>query len=246
MGFKCDYFWMVDPTFTLRPKFAYELCEALRKHCPGIKWYCETRADCSLALLNEMAKAGCISVDFGLESGSPKVLKAIRKDLDVSAIVEVTKQCKKLGMRVLVFIMYSLPEETYDDFLKTMDVLRKIKPYIYTISVNHTLILPGTQLERQAKSMNLLPEGFSWYDANFEGIPTWKTLMSDEEITKCRKTLENYRYALHHSKIMYIKKRSKETFIAPLGQNETVIRAIRKFPVIHEFLRSSVRWIFGS
>jgi radical SAM superfamily enzyme YgiQ (UPF0313 family) len=122
--FNCDYFWMVDPTFTLRTKFAYELCEALRKHCPGIKWYCETRADCSLALLNEMAKAGCISIDFGLESGSPKVLKAIRKDLDVSRIVEVTKECKKLGMRVLVFTMYALPEETYDDFLRTMDILR--------------------------------------------------------------------------------------------------------------------------
>jgi len=87
---------------------------------------------------------------------------------------------------------------------------------------------------------------FSWYDPNFKDIPTWKSLMSDEEIAKCRKALENYRYALHHSKIMYIKKRSKEAFITPLGQNETAMRAIRKFPVIHKLLRSSVRWIFGS
>lgn len=36
---KCDYFWMVDPTFTLREKFAFELCEALIKECPGKKCF---------------------------------------------------------------------------------------------------------------------------------------------------------------------------------------------------------------
>ena len=244
--FESDYFWMVDPTFTLREEFAYELCQGLRKHCPGIKWYCETRADCSLDLLGEMAKAGCISVDFALESGSPKVLKAIRKDIDVSCVVDFAKESKKLGMRALVFVMYSLPEETYGDFLMTMRVLAKIKRYIYDVEINPTYILPGTQLEEQARGMNLLPENFSWYDPSFGEIPKWESLMSEKEIARCRKTLAYYRYSLHHSKIACLRKRLGDSLEASVGENAIVVWIVREFPTVGRFLRFSRELVFGS
>ncbi|MCP5107890.1 MAG: B12-binding domain-containing radical SAM protein, partial [bacterium] len=161
--FNCDYFWFVDPTFTLRERFARKLCKELTGQCPGIKWYCETRADCNPELLKEMAGAGCISIDVALESGSPKVLKRILKDLDPQSLFPFTRLSSQLGIRVLVFVMYGMPEETYREFRKTMAVLKKIKPYIYTISYNETLILPGTRLEVEAKNEKIIPPGFFWF-----------------------------------------------------------------------------------
>lgn len=244
--FQCDYFWMVDPTFTMREKYAYELCEALQKYCPGIKWYCETRADCSLDLLNEMSKSGCISIDFALESGSAKVLKAIRKDLDPSLVVQFAKECKKLGIRALVFVMYSLPEETMEDFRRTMRILKEIKSYIYDISYNQTLILPGTQLEKQALSLNLLPTYFSWYKKDFVDVPAWKTLLSNDEIDKCRRTLDNYRLSLYYSKVQCLRRQLKRDCIESLSKNKTIVNLVKRNQKIHKILLSLVRIIFGS
>lgn len=245
--FNCDNFWVIDPTFTLRQNFASELCKALKEHCPGINWTCDARADCGLALLNEMAEAGCNSIAYALESGSPKVLKAIKKDLDVSSIIEFAKESKRLGMRGLVFVMYSMPEETYNDFQMTMNVLKRIKPYIYDIDVHHLHILPGTELEEQARSVGILPSNFSWYDPNFKPVLEWKLLMSEKEIAKCRKTLLDYQYLLHHSKVKYVRKKLKNyLLITSFHRNETVFKAVHKFPAIHKFLRSSMEWVFGS
>jgi radical SAM superfamily enzyme YgiQ (UPF0313 family) len=243
--FNCDYFWMVDPTFTIRETFALELCVAIRKHCPGIKWYCETRADTSLKLLNEMAKAGCISIDFALESGSPKVLKAIRKDLDVSCVVDFARECKKLGMRCLVFVMYSMPEETYNEFLMTIDLLSKIKPFIYDISISQTLILPGTQLEIQARTLNLLPADFSWYDSAFEDVPSWESEMNPEEILRCQNVLRCYRYSLQHSRILSLGNKLRMAVESSFLRNGVLVKNIRKFPRLNDILSASMDSIFG-
>ncbi len=193
--FESDVFWMVDPTFTLREEYALALCEGIRKSCPGIRWYCETRADCSLPLLEKMAGAGCASIDFALESGSPKVLKAIRKRLDLSKLKDFARRTSELGIRSLAFVLYSLPEETFQDFLMTMDVLNDIKPFIHTISHNGALILPGTQMEAMAKERGIIPAGFQWYDGK-PGIPLWRGDMSEEEANRCWQMLEDFKCGL--------------------------------------------------
>ncbi len=210
---QCDHFWMVDPTFTLREKFARELCHGLIEHCPGIKWYCETRADCNLELLELMARAGCISIDFALESGSPRVLAAIKKDLDVFHVLKFARRCKKLSIRALVFVMYSLPEETYADFRQTMEVLTQIRPYIYDISIGSALILPGTEMEKQARAKGILPADFSWYDPRYRHVPAWKSHMSDAEIRECANALNEYRFVLKHSRLELLRKRMAERVI---------------------------------
>jgi len=217
--FNCDYFWMVDPTFSLRKKFATDLCNALIKECSGVKWYCETRADCDLNLLALMAEAGCVSVDIALESGSPKVLKAIRKDLELSYIFEFTKRCKELGIRVLIFVMYSLPEENIDDFKRTLKVLKMIKSHIYDISPNRALILPGTEMELQAREQGIIPSDFSWFDTTFESIPTWNQFMTREEIAYCAKKLQDYRWLLKKGRLSYFG-RTMQTF----ARNHKILR----------------------
>ncbi len=190
--FKTNVFWMVDPTFTLREKYSEKLCDAIKKHCNGIVWYCETRSDCSLFLLKKMVDSGCISIDFALESGAPHVLKEIKKRLDLTKLKDFAINSKKLGIRSLVFVMYGLPKETFSDFQETMKLLYELKPYLYTISFGAALILPGTEMERNAIEQNLLPENFSWFDKNSD-IPQWKGRMSNEEKEKCYKLLCDFK-----------------------------------------------------
>jgi len=234
--FNCDHFWMVDPMFTLKKRFATELCNELIKECPGIKWYCETRADCDLSLLKLMADAGCISIDFALESGSPKVLKAIRKELDLLIVLPFARKCKELGIRALVFVMYSLPEETIDDFNKTMDILKTIAPFIYDVSISKTLLLPGTQMEQQAYQEKILPADFNWFDQNIPHVPGWRTLLSEKEIKKCGQQLKDFKTLLTAGKISLYIQRSKR-MLFDLGENEYTINFFKAHPMIKKYTK---------
>ena len=65
-----------DSTFTAKKKWADEFCEALVDSGLKIKWRCNTRVNLvPPPLLEKMKKAGCYVINFGVESGSPEILK---------------------------------------------------------------------------------------------------------------------------------------------------------------------------
>lgn len=162
-----NYFTFTDPSFCERKTFAREFCERLIRDNLGIKWYCEARVDTPIELLELMARAGCISLDFALESGSDKVLKAIRKNIKVEQAIEFAKNCKRLGIRTLVFLMVSLPEETEDDAMQTLEAARELSKYCTNVTLNTTVICPGTDLEIIAREKGILSPDFSWYNSEF-------------------------------------------------------------------------------
>ena len=73
-GTKGIYF--INDNFTIRKKETAELCALIRKSKLDIEWVCDTRADLiSRELLKEMKAAGCKTIWFGGESGSPRILE---------------------------------------------------------------------------------------------------------------------------------------------------------------------------
>ncbi len=163
-NYNADYFAFADPSFCERENFVREFCEALIERHSNIKWSCEARVDTPLDILELMAKAGCISLDFGLESGSEKVLKAIHKDIDLFKTTEFVKACYSLGIRSHMFLLVSLPEETEEDAMQTIKVCGDLSKYVTSMSLGVTQILPGTELERIAFKKGILAKGFSYYD----------------------------------------------------------------------------------
>ena len=114
-----------------------------------------------------MAKAGCISLDFGLESGSEKVLKAINKDIELFKTIEFVKACYSLGIRSHMFLLVSLPEETEEDAMQTIEVCGDLSKYVTSMSLGVTQILPGTELEHIAIKKGIIAKDFSYYDEQF-------------------------------------------------------------------------------
>jgi radical SAM superfamily enzyme YgiQ (UPF0313 family) len=166
-NYSAVFFTFADPSFCERQKFVKELCETLIERFPDIKWSCEARVDTPLDILELMAKSGCISLDFGLESGSEKVLKAIHKDIDLVKTKEFAKACHSLGIRTHMFLMVSLPEETEEDAMQTIKAFGDLSEYVTSTSLGVTQILPGTELERIAFEKGILASDFSYYDERF-------------------------------------------------------------------------------
>ena len=71
----------IDLTLTAKPDHIEALCKEIIRRNLNISWWCESRANMPLDLLGIMKEAGCVSCALGVESGSPRVLSKIRKNI---------------------------------------------------------------------------------------------------------------------------------------------------------------------
>jgi len=199
-------FNFLDLTFTANAKRAQELCRRMIKEKLGIRWWCETRANIPLPLLDLMAKAGCDSFVLGVETGSVRMLKSIQKGVTLAEVEAVVGRSTKNNMKPYCYFMFSHPGETFDDAKQTIEYIAYLwKRYRVKSALQPCLIFPGTKIESMAKKSGLLAEGFSWadnYDSPFNeelgqirNIPLFKDCMSDEELKKIWllvKTVKHY------------------------------------------------------
>ncbi len=79
-------------------------------------------------MLDLMAQAGFRTIMWGVESGSSKILKAIRKGTTREAIEGTMERCRKAGIERWMFLMIGFPEETHDDLRMTYELVDMVKP----------------------------------------------------------------------------------------------------------------------
>lgn len=156
-----------DDTFNINPVWTTKICEEILKRKLSIYWYCTARVDkCTADLLKLMKRAGCVSIGFGFESGVQRILDSIPKFTTVQQMLDATKMCVDLDIKVKSFFMCNLPNETMEDVkgtLKFMDKLRRFGPQVVVPDVPaNSVIYPGTDLERLAKQNGKLPKDFNW------------------------------------------------------------------------------------
>ncbi len=187
-----DGLWFVDDTFTTNKNWLFEFCKEMNEHKIRIKWACHARVnDMSEDLLKEMKKAGCVQLDIGVESGSDKVLKVLKKGATAAMAKDAFANAKKVGLRTMASFILGNPTETYEDIEKTERLAKEIRPDFTVFT--YLTPLPGTELYQLAVKDNLLyPEfdtqGYSWETSEY---PVMKSNFSKEELKRIRSRLEN-------------------------------------------------------
>lgn len=176
-----------DDTFTLSKPWLLELCGLLRKEVPGIIWNCQARVG-SLDddMLKAMTDSGCIQVEFGIESGSPKVLRALKKMQTPEDIKETFRLCKKYPIRAMANFIIGNPEETLDDIEMTSSLAREIKA-----DYTEFFILtpyPGTKLYEMAERNGWILKGDAFYGRE-SNRPVMSINFKPDELVSLRKKL---------------------------------------------------------
>lgn len=147
-----------DDTFSLNKERAKEICRRIIDERISLNFFVDTRADsCDLELLRLMRKAGVSSINFGLESAVPRVLRNIKKvyagddQLSYSpekrflrSLKENVELAKELEFRVSVSIIVGLPGETLEDAEETLRFVDNLGVFEY--GHNYLNIFPGTEL----------------------------------------------------------------------------------------------------
>ncbi|MDR0372056.1 MAG: B12-binding domain-containing radical SAM protein [Nitrososphaerota archaeon] len=119
--------YFINDNFTLRKEKTKELCRLMIEEKLDLQWVCDTRVDLvDDKLLELMSKAGCKVIWFGVESGSPKVLKRIGRDTTPEQVETAFKLCKKHGIKTACSFMLGLPDETLTDMEKSLKFAKKI------------------------------------------------------------------------------------------------------------------------
>jgi anaerobic magnesium-protoporphyrin IX monomethyl ester cyclase len=78
-----------------------------------------------LELARKLKAAGCHEFSFAPESGDPKVLKAIKKKVNLPKMYQSGKWATQAGINVGCFFIIGFPEDTYSSVLKTYGAMIK-------------------------------------------------------------------------------------------------------------------------
>jgi anaerobic magnesium-protoporphyrin IX monomethyl ester cyclase len=121
--------YFINDNFTLRKEATTEICNQMIEKKLGLQWVCDTRVDLvNNDLLALMAKAGCHTIWFGVESASPKILKRIGRNTTPEQVKEAFKLCKKNGIQTACSFMLGLPDETLADMEASLNFAKKLDP----------------------------------------------------------------------------------------------------------------------
>ncbi|HIH12074.1 TPA: B12-binding domain-containing radical SAM protein [Candidatus Woesearchaeota archaeon] len=147
-------FMLTDDMFTVSMDHIKKVSRVMKKH--GIVWTAQARTHAvTEEMLRVMKDAGCVQIDFGVESGSQRVLdEIINKKATTDHARQAFALCKKVGIRAMANLMLGNPTETEEEMKLTLALAKEIKPDYVFYSI--VAPLPNTKLYEMVNAM--LPE----------------------------------------------------------------------------------------
>ena len=112
-----------------------EFCEVLLSSDIDLAWSCNQRVDTldepTVAL---MARAGCHTIKFGVESGDDAILAGIQKP-SFRRTEEQFAACARQGVRTHAHLMIGLPGESREQMERTIALVSRLDPYTFTLNL---------------------------------------------------------------------------------------------------------------
>lgn len=126
------------------------LCSVLHDNLPGIRWQMPVggRPEIMDKTTAEMlVRSGCRHIQFAPESGSPDVLSAMNKRLDLKRFRNAVLNARDAGMRISALFIMGYPGETLNDIRSTYRLIRWLaKQGVDEIAISSFVLLPGTRV----------------------------------------------------------------------------------------------------
>jgi radical SAM superfamily enzyme YgiQ (UPF0313 family) len=121
-----------------------------------LKWVTQgrcSRRHITLDLLKDARRAGCRTIFWGIESFSPKVLRAIKKVLEPADVWHTLRLAKEAGIENGIFTMVGNYQETAEDVEISLTELEKAykEGLVDYRQTTVCTVMPGTELEQIQK-----------------------------------------------------------------------------------------------
>lgn len=177
-----------DDTFTWAKQRLIAICKGMVDRGLRFDWAIRDRVSSPTPETMEwLAKAGCRRIHFGIESGSNKTLKTIKKAINTDQAIQAVKLAKKYGIEVLTYFMLGLPGETIEDMRETIRFAKRLDPDYATFSV--TVPYAGTEMYAEGIKQGVIPADY-WLEFAKHPTPNFVIPHFWEEHLNKRQLLE--------------------------------------------------------
>ncbi len=147
----------IDDTMTLNKNRAKAIAIELLKRKLDITWGFGSRADLvDEEMLALFKRAGCIMFYMGIESGSERILRALKKGISLGQVKAAIACAKRAGLEVAGTFVMGTPWESRGDILNTIKFAKTcgIDYAQFTVMTPY----PGTEVYEIAQKEGLLEE----------------------------------------------------------------------------------------
>ncbi|MBU2472664.1 B12-binding domain-containing radical SAM protein [Patescibacteria group bacterium] len=149
-------FW--DENFFVDIKRAKKVIDGMIQKDLIIPWETTVRANylkegmIDEEFIRKLKQSGCYLLSFGAESGCPRILKKIKKDIMPEDVINSAKMCLKHGIIPQYSFMAGLPGETRNEVMETLrliDQLVKMGDQVQILGPQAFRPYPGSELYKE-------------------------------------------------------------------------------------------------
>lgn len=165
-----------------------DLCNDFIRNKLKFKWYCNGRLNFATKdVLDTMKKAGCVFINYGIESFDDTALRNMNKALTTNQITEGIENTLQAGISPGFNIIFGNIGETKENLQKDVDFLLKYDDGAQMRTIRPVTPYPGSPLYYHAIEKGLLKDCEDFYEnkhVNSDLLAVNFTDMNDDEFHK--------------------------------------------------------------
>ncbi|MEI6213328.1 MAG: radical SAM protein [Desulfuromonadales bacterium] len=134
--YKLDAFKFVDATFDTSAEYVISFCREKIRRNNLLDWECMIHATLAdREIFPWLKKAGCIQINVGCESGSQRILNAMKKGVTLEKIRSVFEWARDYGIMRRAFFIIGMPDETEEDLIMTENFAALLAPDVFGATI---------------------------------------------------------------------------------------------------------------
>ena len=181
-----DEIYFDDDTFTIDRQRVLDVCRLVTERGleKEVEWIAQCRVDTvDREMLEAMKAANCGYILFGVESGSPQMLKKMRKGITLDQVRRAFQLSREVGIKTQAFFLFGMPGETQDTIRETIDFAKELNASStqFAVAIPH----PGTALYQECKENGWLTSEV-WADYTSEASLIETPWLTADEVEQAR------------------------------------------------------------
>jgi radical SAM superfamily enzyme YgiQ (UPF0313 family) len=182
------YLSVRDDTFTASRQRVLEFCRGLVEARLDLLWDCQSRVN----IVDEerllwMRRAGCTHIQYGVESGSPRMLERLNKGIRLEEIRRAAALTRRVGLGLSIYLITGIDGENDADLDSTVRLIEEIRPHDGLVSP--LTVYPGTALHEEARTRLGLTDAF-WLESRDEAFFVRRDPWTRRALRTLRSTLK--------------------------------------------------------
>jgi anaerobic magnesium-protoporphyrin IX monomethyl ester cyclase len=176
---------ILDDTFTAVPKkLTLPVCAEIERRGLEITFNCESRVDVITPdLLKTLYKAGCRMIQFGVESGSPRVLEKLHKRINLDQVRSAVQVAVDLGITLACTFILGHPFEEVEDVQQTISLMNELRGMgVQQTPLSFLTPFPGTEIYEHRAEYGITLHETDWGRFTFDTPSISTRYLSREQL----------------------------------------------------------------